>query len=110
MALRPVSDLGLVDLTDLASPGESATPPRKARQPGGAQRARPAGEATRASRSAPKQRRSATPQKAAGPTSRTATRHARSKAASAVRTGMVVASWTVAGACGVLLGRAAVRR
>jgi hypothetical protein len=87
MALRPVSDLGLVDLTDLAEPPPRSVPKR--RKPETAKKA--------ASPARPKDR-----PKSAAP--------ARTKAASAARTGMVLATWTVAGACGVLLGRAAVRR
>lgn len=87
MALRPVSDLGLVDLTDLAEPSSRSAPKK------------------RTAATAPKAARPARPKdrpKSAAP--------ARTKAASAARTGMVLATWTVAGACGVLLGRAAVRR
>jgi len=95
MALRPVSELGLMDLTDLAEPGKSngKAAPAKAR-------------------SAPKKpQQSAERKKAADPPARTRSPRTRTKAAGrAARTGMVVATWTLAGACGVVLGRAAVRR
>lgn len=98
MALRPVSDLGLVDLTDLAEPGKGKKAPAKRvaapanpQQPAKAKSARPKAQTDPPARRAPKRR-------------------ARTKAASAARTGMMVATWTAAGACGIVLGRAAVRR
>jgi len=95
MALRPVSELGLMDLTDLAEPGGSKGKSASAK-----------------ARSAPKRpQQSAERKKAADPPARTPSPRTRTKAAGrAARTGMVVATWTLAGACGVVLGRAAVRR
>jgi hypothetical protein len=95
MALRPVSELGLMDLTDLAEPGKSKGKAAPAK-------GRPAPT---------KPQQSAKSKKAAEPPARTPSPRARTKGAGrAARTGMVVATWTLAGACGVVLGRAAVRR
>jgi hypothetical protein len=105
MALRPVSELGLVDLTDLTSPDAGATAPAKPRRAGGAKRARPAAQSKQASRSAPTQRQPAKAQ-----TSAPSPRRTRAKATTVARTGIVLATWTVAGVCGVALGRVAVRR
>ena len=117
MALRPVSELGLVDLTDLASPGESAPPRRKPRPVAKAKPARRAGatkprakgsaQPKRASRSAPVARSAA---EATPPATAARTRRASVSVAKASRIGIVAATWAVAGAGGILLGRAAVRR
>ncbi len=106
MALRPVSELGLVDLTDLTSSDQGATAPAKRRPAGGAKRARPVAQTKQARGSASTQREPAKTQKAATPRSR----RTRTKAATVARTGIVLATWTAAGVCGVALGRAAVRR
>jgi len=118
MALRPVSELGLVDLTDLASPGETSPAQRKPR-PAGA-KAKPAGPAgatkPRAKGSAQPKRASRaahvarSPAEATPPTAPARTRRAPVNVAKASRIGIVAATWAVAGAGGVLLGRAAVRR
>jgi hypothetical protein len=84
VALRPVSELGLVELTDVTAPGESArarSKPRpatakKAGSAGGAQQSRPA------------------------PTN----------AARASRVAVLTAPYVVGAAAGVLLRRAALRR
>jgi hypothetical protein len=102
MALRPVSELGLVDLTDLAEPGKSGKAPAKARKPKVAKAARR--EIAKPQAATPAQPKAATPARTKAPSA------SRRKAASVARTGMVVATWTAAGACGIVLGRAAVRR
>jgi hypothetical protein len=111
MALRPVSELGLVDLTDLAEPAKTADAPAKAREPKAAQPAktpRPkAAKVTKVTKAA--QPKAAQP-KATTPARTKSGGAARRTAARAARAGMVVATWTAAGACGVMLGRAAVRR
>jgi hypothetical protein len=98
MALRPVSELGLVDLTDLASP-ESAKPSRPA------PRAKPP-----AKRPAQSTRPSQPAAKAATPTAPATRQRARMSVARASRIGVIAATWAAAGTGGMLLGRAAVRR
>jgi hypothetical protein len=140
VALRPVSELGLVDLTDLASPDSGASGRRKPRSAGAAksspdaglakppsvrggpskgQRPEPAGgQAKRASRTAPggsqPGARSRPRGDATGKTTKGATQprspRVPPRGASAARVGILAATWAVAGVGGVLLGRAAVRR
>lgn len=122
MALRPVSELGLVDLTDLAS-GQEAEANRHARprpngttshapeiQPGTQSRPRTSERpaTTQARAKAPEKRGPASaPPSAradAGPSRRT-----EPTATVAAKIG-IPAAYAVAAACGVMLGRAAIRR
>jgi hypothetical protein len=115
MALRPVSDLGLVDLTDLAEASPRSAPKR--RQPAKAQKAatparKPPTAPARSKAGGRANSTAAAPvqSKGTGPIHTKVSRPARTRAASVARAGMVVATWTAAGACGLMLGRAAVRR
>jgi hypothetical protein len=89
MALRPVSDLGLVDLTDLAEPAKQEGAPTKPRTP---------------------KQRTQKPHTAKAPKPQAAKPPKAKAARNVARTGAALATWTVAGVCGVALGRAAVRR
>jgi hypothetical protein len=113
MALRPVSELGLVDLTDLASPtGPSptaASPTKRRRTDGGTpKRSARASERShakpRASSRASRDNDSVEKQVAETP------RAPRAKASRAVAEKLGISvTCVVAGAAGVLLGRAAIR-
>jgi hypothetical protein len=118
MALRPVSELGLVDLTDLASP--TAAPPR-APSPTAAsptKRPRSDGGTPKKSSGAPK-RSQAKPRASARPSrdnDSVVRQVAETPRASRAKTSRAVAekvgvsvTCVVAGAAGVLLGRAAIR-
>lgn len=109
MALRPVSELGLVDLTDLASPA-AASPTKRRRTD--------AGTPKKSSRGS--ERSHAKPRAASR-----ASRHIESAATQVVETPRasralatrtvaeqlgISVTCVVAGAAGILLGRAAIRR
>lgn len=113
MALRPVSELGLVDLTDLASPEPDASGRRTPRPAGGAKRASPTtpGEGQPGARSRPRgDGTGKTTWGASQVAPQPRSPRAQPGLASAARVGILAATWAVAGAGGVLLGRAAVRR
>jgi hypothetical protein len=109
MALRPVSELGLVDLTDLASPPAAARTKQR-RTDGGAPKkssrrserseGAPRAKSRRAADADASARQPSVPARAPG--------HRTSRAV-AERVGISV-TCVVAGAAGVLLGRAAVHR
>jgi hypothetical protein len=114
MALRPVSELGLVDLTDLASPTPpsptppsptAASPTRRRRTDGGTpKRSSRASERSHAKPRASRDNDSGENQVAETP------RAPRAKTSRAVAEKLGVSvTCVVAGAAGVLLGRAAIR-
>jgi hypothetical protein len=108
MALRPVSELGLVDLTDLASPPAASTTKRQ-RTDGGAPKesSRPSERREGAPRAKPRRSSDADSAAIKAPAPDRASRH-RSSRTVAEKVGISV-TCVVAGAAGVLLGRAAVR-
>lgn len=106
MALRPVSELGLVDLTDLASPSAAATTKRRR-----ADGAVPKKSSRRSERSEGAPRAKSRRSRDAGtsalpPEPDRASRHRTSRPV-AEKVGISV-TCVVAGAAGLLLGRAAV--
>jgi hypothetical protein len=109
MALRPVSELGLVDLTDLASPPAAARTKQR-RTDGGVPKKSPRRSERNGGAPAAKSRRSADADASAlePPAPDRASRHRASRAV-AEKVGISV-TCVVAGAAGVLLGRAVVRR
>ncbi len=114
MALRPVSDLGLVDPTDLASPKAKKT---TSRRPPARAKAQP-----QATRSNPNNRRSSTPARSASAGARSQPRRKPQKTrattpprkttngARAPKIGISVATGVVGVAAGLLLSRSAQRR
>jgi hypothetical protein len=117
VALRPVSELGLVDLTDLASPSEETTTGRRKPRAAASQAEKPRAGGKRTSKPRAGSRAQkppappARPKAANGPSAPSEPRgKVGRRGRVAARVGITAVTWTVAGATGVLLGRAAIRR
>ena len=108
MALRPVSELGLADVTDLASPAQETTTARRKTRAAASRAEKPRAGANRAQKppAPPK-----TPKPASRPSAPSDQRGEAARRGRVVaRVGITAVTWTLAGATGVLLGRAAIRR